>query len=87
MLLRELAQGVEDMLFNFFSLGIWFGGIIWYDGRREIGVVDGVVDGDGNLKARVVVDYSSGDTSPHRLVDDETSSAHVMIMMLTVRWA
>ena len=87
MLGRELAEDLDGMFLDGSSLLFGVLGIVGDNGGREIGVVDGVVDGDGNLKARVVVDYSSGDTSPHRLVDDETSSAHVMIMMLTVRWA
>ena len=45
-------------------------GVIGVDGyglRREIGVVDGIVDRYGDLKARTAVDRCTSNASPHRL--------------------
>ena len=66
-LLREMADGLNDMLFNGLGLSIRLSRVIRDHAGGEIGVVDRVVDGDGNLKASVVVHRRTGDTSPHRL--------------------
>ena len=80
MFLRELAQGIEDVLLDDFGLGIGLGGIVGDDGRREIGVVDRVVDRDGNFKASVVIDHRSGNTSPHRLGRNEPTDERVIVV-------
>ena len=67
MLLRELAQGLDDMLLDGASLRVGVVGVVRDDGRREIGVVDRVVDRDGDFVTGVVVDGGTGNTSPHGL--------------------
>ena len=63
----ELAEALEDVLFNLrgLSLGIACG--VGDHRGRKVGVVDGVMDGDRELVASVVVDHSTCDTGPHRL--------------------
>lgn len=67
MLSGELADRVKDVLFN--VLGVAFGRflVIGDDGRREVGAVDGVVNGEGYLVAGASIDDCSSDTRPHRL--------------------
>ena len=66
-LLRELPDRVEDVFLDDLGLSIRLSGVVWNDGRGEIGVVDRVMDRDGYLEAGVIVDWGTGDTSPHRL--------------------
>lgn len=63
----EFAKGVNDMRFD--SVGGLFR-VIGEDGddlRREVGVVNGIVDRYRDLKARTTVDRCASDASPHRL--------------------
>jgi len=56
------------------DLGGILGGVIevdWDCGGGEVGVVDRVVDGDGDLKGLASVDEGSSDTGPHRLLGDQ----------------
>ena len=63
----ELAEEVEDVLFDGGSLCLGVIGTVGDDGGAKVGVVDRVVDGDRELVAGVVVDHGARDTSPHRL--------------------
>ena len=47
-------------------------GVVRDNRGGKVGVVDGVVDGDRNLKAAVVVDHGAGYTRPHRLEDRDS---------------
>lgn len=67
MLDGELAEDLEDVLLNGFGILIRGVGVVGNSHRREIGAVDRVVDRNSDLKLRVVVDDSTGDTCPHRL--------------------
>lgn len=67
MLGRELAEDIEDVLLDCRSLSLGVVGIVGDGGRGEVGVVDGVVDGNGELVAGVVVDHGACNTSPHGL--------------------
>ena len=68
----ELAEDIEGMFFDSSSLLVGIFGVVRDDGRREVGVVDGVVDGDRDFKAGVVVDHCAGYTRPHRLEDRDS---------------
>ena len=85
MLSGELAEDVKDMLLDVGCLLLGIIGVVRDNRRRKVGIVDGVVDGEGNLEASVVVDHRSGDTSPHRLMNLETRNERVVIRLLTVR--
>lgn len=63
----ELAQGLQDMLLDVLCIFVRVVGVVVDDPRREIGAVDRIVNGNGNLKLRVIVDDSARDGSPHRL--------------------
>lgn len=84
MLGRELAQRVENVSFNLVGLD----GSLSFGEGNDLGsvvcVVDGVMDGDSNLKTAFVGNSTSSNTSPHRLSNksksvlstDKTSVAH-----------
>ena len=67
MLCGESAEGLNDMLLDSCALGLGVVGGVSNDGGCEIGVVDGIVNGDGNLETGVIIDYSTSNTCPHRL--------------------
>lgn len=56
MLVRELLEGVENVLLDGGGLEVGLGRVVGDDCGREIGVVNRVVDGDGDLVSGVVVD-------------------------------
>lgn len=68
MLDGELAQGLQDILFDLLTVPIRAIGMVGEGQGREIRRVDRVVDGDGELKLCVVVNRRARDTSPHRLI-------------------
>lgn len=65
MLMGEVAKCLDDMFLNVRGIV----GIVIEEIVGEIGIVDGVVDGDGDLVVLVVVDDGARDTCPHRLLD------------------
>ena len=67
-LLGELAQSVENVLLDLLGLRVGLGRVIGNRAGREVGVVDRIVDRDGDLKAGVVVDHGAGNTGPHGLM-------------------
>lgn len=67
MLAREGVESLQDMLLDDLGLTLGVVEVVGNDGRCEIGVVHGVVDGDGNLEFRLIVYDSTCDTRPHRL--------------------
>ena len=71
---RKFAKGVDDMRFD--SVGGLFR-VIGVDGddlRREVGVVDRIVDRYRDLKARTAVDQRASDASPHGLKTTKRSA-------------
>ncbi len=70
MLGRELAKRAGNMPLDSFGLGFGLCRVVRDEGRGEIGVVDRVVDGDGDLEGGAVVHDGTGDTCPHRLMNE-----------------
>lgn len=64
---RELAEDLKDVLFDGFRIFLWAVGIIRDNHRREVGAINRIMDRNSNLKLRVVIDDSTGNTSPHGL--------------------
>ena len=67
MLGRELAEGGDDVLFDRLGLSVGLSRVVGNERRREIGVVDRVVDGYRDLECRAVVYNRPSNTCPHRL--------------------
>ena len=67
MLAGEGIEGLQDVLLNGCSLCLWVVNVVGDDSGGEIGVVNGIVDGYGDLELGVVVHDCPCDTCPHRL--------------------
>lgn len=67
MLGGELAKHTEDVSLDLLGLFFRIIGRESDERGREIGVVDRIVNGYGDLEAGVVVHHHACDTSPHRL--------------------
>lgn len=66
-ILGELGKRIEDVLFDVLGRDSGLAFRERDQGRREVGVVHGVVDGDRNLETTVVRRRRSRDTGPHGL--------------------
>jgi hypothetical protein len=64
---RELAKGVKNVLLDGLRILFWLVWVIWNSCGGKIGAIDGIMDGYSNLHLSVVVDWVAGNTSPHRL--------------------
>ncbi len=63
----ERAKSLEDVLLDSGTLSLRVVEVIGDDGGGEISIVNGIVNGDRDLEASLIIDYSTGDTCPHRL--------------------
>jgi len=67
MLGREFAKGLDDLRLD--RVGGFFRviGVGGDDFRREVSVVNRIVNRYGDLKARTIIDRRASNASPHRL--------------------
>lgn len=63
MFMREVTESLDDMLLDIRGIV----GIIIEEIVGKVGIIDRVMDGDGDLVILVVVDDGARNTCPHRL--------------------
>ena len=67
MFLGKLFERLEDVILDHSGIFFGVGGVVRHNSGGEIGAVDRVVNGDGDLKGFSADKDCAGDTSPHRL--------------------
>jgi hypothetical protein len=67
MLIGEFTKDLEYLSFDFLPGLVKVSRFPRNGQRSKIGVVDGIVDGNSNLKLSIVVDRACSNTCPHRL--------------------
>lgn len=83
---RELAEGANNVFLDYLRLGFWLGSVVSDQSRCEVGVVDRIVNGYGDLEACAVVHDRTGDTCPHGL-EIETVDVRLERAKVTSRYS